>query len=73
MRTEPDMIQYLAARTSKMPNRSIFMCRQCGCLYDESRGDPDRGIEAGTDVDELPDEWRCPECGADKSFLEQII
>jgi len=53
--------------------RAIFMCRECGYLFDESIGDPEAGIPAHTDMDALPDGWHCPECGKDKSYLEQII
>jgi|APCry1669193181_1035450.scaffolds.fasta_scaffold76618_2 rubredoxin len=53
--------------------RAIFMCRECGYLFDESIGDPEAGVPAHTDMDALPDGWHCPECGKDKSYLEQII
>jgi rubredoxin len=31
--------------------------------YDEARGDPDHGIPPGTRLEDLPDDWRCPDCG----------
>ncbi|MFZ7127911.1 MAG: rubredoxin [Desulfobacterales bacterium] len=47
---------------------------ECPCLYvyDSEEGDPDHRVEAGTLFDELPDEWVCPKCGAEKEFFEEI-
>jgi len=48
-----------------------YNCTVCGYLYDPAVGDPDAGIAAGTSFDDLPENWVCPECGADKSFFEE--
>lgn len=48
-----------------------YHCTVCGYVYDPAAGDPDAGITAGTSFDDLPDDWVCPECGADKSFFEE--
>ncbi len=45
----------------------IYICDICGYLYDPEVGDPSAGIDAGTAFSELPDDWICPDCGADKS------
>ena len=34
-------------------------------------GDPDSGIEPGTAFEDIPDDWVCPVCGADKSQFEE--
>lgn len=52
---------------------SIYMCRQCGYLYDLSKGEPESGIPAGTDVADFPEGWKCPECGASSDCLEEIL
>jgi rubredoxin len=44
-----------------------YVCEICGYVYDPEVGDPDGGIDPGTAFDDLPDDWLCPECGADKS------
>ncbi len=50
---------------------SKYVCEVCGYVYDPENGDPDNGIEAGTAFADLPDDWACPLCGADKdSFSE---
>jgi rubredoxin len=38
----------------------------CGYLYDPKRGDPVHGIAPGTSFIDIPDDWRCPICGASK-------
>lgn len=30
------------------------------------------GIEEGTDFDDLPEDWTCPYCGAEKSEFEPV-
>ena len=44
-----------------------YVCGMCGYIYDPAVGDADGGIEAGVAFENLPDEWVCPLCGADKS------
>jgi rubredoxin len=45
-------------------------CTVCGYIYDPKKGDPDSGIAAGTAFEDLPDDWVCPECGAEKDMFE---
>ena len=47
-----------------------YVCTVCGYIYDPEVGDPDSGIEAGTDFKDIPDDWVCPDCGAEKSDFE---
>eukprot|EP00897_Mesotaenium_endlicherianum_P004721 jgi/Mesen1/4277/ME000022S03567 len=42
-------------------------CQSCGYVYDQSKGDSDYPISAGTEFKGLPDDWRCPTCGAAKT------
>lgn len=51
-------------------NTGIHECRSCGYRYDEAVGDLSYPIPAGLPFDKLPDDWRCPTCGAAKSFFE---
>jgi rubredoxin len=48
-----------------------YRCTVCGYIYDPEIGDPDSGIKPGTSFDNLPDNWVCPVCGADKSLFER--
>ncbi|XP_057439456.1 uncharacterized protein LOC130731245 [Lotus japonicus] len=51
-------------------NTGIYECRSCGYKYDESVGDPSYPIPPGFPFEKLPDDWRCPTCGAALSFFE---
>ena len=44
-----------------------YVCDVCGYVYDPAKGDPYNGVAAGTAFEDLPEDWVCPECGADKS------
>ena len=44
-----------------------FKCDLCGYIYDPEKGDPDNGVEPGKAFEDLPDDWVCPVCGAEKS------
>lgn len=44
-----------------------YTCSVCGYVYDPEPGDPDNGIKPGTKFENLPDDWVCPVCGADKN------
>ena len=41
-----------------------YVCVLCGYVYDPALGDPDNGVEAGTEFADLPEDWVCPLCGA---------
>jgi rubredoxin len=48
------------------------ICTVCGYEYDPEQGDPDSGIEPGTPFEEIPEDWVCPICGAEKSQFEPV-
>jgi pyruvate oxidase len=48
-----------------------WKCSICGYVYDEAKGEPATNTPPGTAFDDLPDEWRCPVCGAEKSAFEE--
>ncbi len=51
---------------------SKYVCEPCGYVYDPAEGDPDNGIDAGTEFADLPDDWTCPVCGLGKDvFVEE--
>jgi rubredoxin-NAD+ reductase len=49
-----------------------YECSVCGHIYDEAIGDPDSGIEPGTLWEDIPEDWRCPECGVEKGDFELV-
>ncbi|MBN1383226.1 MAG: flavin reductase [Deltaproteobacteria bacterium] len=48
-----------------------YVCSVCGYVYNPEKGDPENGIKPGTKFEDLPDDWTCPVCGADKSQFEK--
>jgi rubredoxin len=40
-----------------------YFCVNCGYIYDELAGDPERGIARCMLVSMLSDDWCCPDCG----------
>ena len=57
--------------TAAAPYRS-WICLICGFIYDEAAGLPEEGIPPGTRWEEVPPDWACPECGADKKDFELV-
>lgn len=49
-----------------------YQCTVCGYVYDPEVGDPESEIPAGTAFEEIPDNWICPVCGAQKSDFEPL-
>jgi len=57
--------------TSKFQIMKKYRCTICGYIYDPVEGDPDGGINPGTDFNDIPEDWECPVCGVSKSeFVE---
>ena len=53
-------------------NYKKYMCVICGFIYDEAAGRPEDGIAPGTLWGEVPETWRCPDCGASKDDFELL-
>ncbi|BAZ52431.1 rubredoxin-type Fe(Cys)4 protein [Nostoc sp. NIES-4103] len=56
--------------TGNDPQTRKWICRQCSMIYDPVVGDPDSGIAPGTPFEEIPDDWKCPICGATKKTFQ---
>jgi rubredoxin len=52
----------------------MWQCQQvnCGYIYDPDRGDKKRKIPKGTRFEDLPDDWKCPLCGAGKHMFRPL-
>ena len=48
-----------------------MVCSICSYTYDESKGIPEAGIAPGTKWEDLPDDWKCPWCGAGKEAFRE--
>jgi rubredoxin len=60
-----------AMKAELIPN--IYMCRSCGYLYEDEKGEPYLDISSGTEVADFPEGWKCPDCGASSDCLEEIL
>ena len=63
---------YIEEKKEAKPKMAKYECTVCGYIYDPELGDPDGGVKPGTPFEEIPDDWVCPLCGAQKSdFTKQ--
>jgi len=40
-----------------------YKCPRCGYIYDPEDRRPAKGTKKGIKFEDLPNSWRCPECG----------
>jgi GntR family transcriptional regulator/MocR family aminotransferase len=57
--------QHVPVPAQPVTRNISFICRGCYYIYEESKGAP--GAAAGTSFTELGGDWRCPDCGTDKT------
>lgn len=50
-----------------------YICALCGYVYKSEKGDVDNGVPAGTDFEDISEEWVCPLCGASKEDFETVV
>ena len=50
----------------------LWECGVCGFVYAEQRGLPDEGIPPGTAWADIPDAWKCPDCGTSKAQFQMV-
>ena len=43
-----------------------YVCEICGWVYDERLGDFELDVEPGTQFEDLPEDFECPNCYAGK-------
>jgi rubredoxin len=56
----------------KPENMCQCQTANCGYIYDSERGDKKGKIPPGTRLDDLPDNWCCPCCGASKKMFRPL-
>ena len=49
-----------------------WLCVVCGLIYDEAKGWPADGIAPGTRWEDVPDDWKCPDCLVGKADFEMM-
>jgi flavin reductase (DIM6/NTAB) family NADH-FMN oxidoreductase RutF/rubredoxin len=63
---------YVEEKKEVKPKMDKYKCSVCGWIYDPDIGDPDGGIAPGTPFEKIPDDWKCPVCGAAKIEFEKM-
>jgi len=63
---------YIADKKEEKVSMDKYQCSVCGYIYDPEKGDPDGGIKPGTRFEDIPDDWTCPVCGAEKSQFKKL-
>jgi GntR family transcriptional regulator/MocR family aminotransferase len=58
---------------AKVQTGRRFICRGCYYIYAEDAGVPADGIAPGTTYQQLPETFRCPDCGTDKGKLRPHV
>jgi flavin reductase (DIM6/NTAB) family NADH-FMN oxidoreductase RutF/rubredoxin len=71
-KTAPSYVEIKKETAPAAPNKARYKCTVCGYIYDPALGDPDGGIKPGTAFEDIPNDWVCPVCGAEKSQFEKI-
>jgi GntR family transcriptional regulator/MocR family aminotransferase len=50
-----------------------FICRGCYFVYEEANGLPQQSIRPGTAFADIPANWRCPDCGTEKTTFRPYV
>lgn len=66
-----DKSQTKTTKQSSLPSTK-YRCLVCGYLYYPKIGDPENGIQPGTEFEDLPEDWLCPTCSSPKSMFEKV-
>jgi len=49
-----------------------YQCDVCDYVYDPEQGDPENGVEPGTALENVSDDWVCPLCGVGKEDFSPV-
>jgi flavin reductase (DIM6/NTAB) family NADH-FMN oxidoreductase RutF/rubredoxin len=71
-KTAPSYVEVKKEVSQPASDMAKYKCKICGYIYDPAVGDPDGGIKPGTAFKDIPENWTCPVCGAQKSEFEKI-
>ena len=50
-----------------------FICRGCYFIYEEAAGLPKLGLPPNTPFASIPADWRCPDCGTEKTTFRPYV
>ena len=49
-----------------------YKCSMCGYIYKPEKGFVVDGIKPGTAFEDVPENWKCPVCGASKGDFHSL-
>ncbi|HAS53400.1 MAG TPA: rubredoxin [Nitrospiraceae bacterium] len=54
--------------------KAMWQCQvsTCGYIYNPAKGDKKGKIPAGTAFEDIPEDWKCPLCGAGKHMFKKL-
>jgi len=47
-------------------------CKLCGYVYDPEKGEARRDLEPGTQWEDVPENFKCPSCGAPRRMFNPV-
>jgi rubredoxin len=53
-------------------SNTVHQCRNCLTIYDEAMGEPQSNIDKNTKFEDLPEEYTCLVCGAEKTTFKLV-
>lgn len=59
--------------STRSSHLKTYQCLVCGLVYDEAKGWPEDGIAPGTKWEDVPADWKCPECGVGKEDFDVVL
>ena len=70
---QPDPDPKMKEKSMTDPH-DMYQCQtsSCGYIYDPEKGDRKGKIPKGTAWQDLPEDWKCPVCGAGKKMFKAL-
>ena len=53
-------------------SKKKYRCKDCIYIFDPSKGDRSQGIKPGVSFEDLPIDWTCPICNANKKRFSAL-
>lgn len=57
---------------NSVEHKNQWRCSVCDFVYDEQQGLSNNNIDKNTSWEEIPSQWRCPDCGVLKNEFELV-